>query len=110
LDNPAITSFAGVIAAWYVGNPTIADWEISLMDTSMSPVLHNARPAVLLDRIAAALDCPVSAFTSHPLDDRVQTSELLRLWFMVEHEHDRAAVLTFLERAVEAQAINTTVK
>lgn len=53
-------------------------------------------PESLLKRIAAALDCPVEAFSDPSSLDRNQTVELLRLWAMIEVEQDRSKVLSFL--------------
>lgn len=51
---------------------------------------------LLLSRIAAALDCPVEAFSDPSSLDRNQTVELLRLWAMLKDEQDRSKVLSFL--------------
>jgi len=54
----------------------------------------------LLQRIAAALDCPVTNFyQSHPCEAS-QTAEMLRLWMLIEHEQDRLKVLSILRSAV----------
>ena len=66
------------------------------------------RSADLLDRIAEALDCPVSAFAEGQApSDPSQTAELLRLWAMIEPEEDRAKVLSFL-RSIVAQSSLTS--
>lgn len=50
----------------------------------------------LLSRIAAALDCPIEAFSDLSALDRNQTVELLRLWASLRDEEDRLKVLSFL--------------
>ncbi|KQP48800.1 hypothetical protein ASF34_20900 [Methylobacterium sp. Leaf106] len=52
--------------------------------------------AALLNKLATALDCPVSAFSESSLGDPTQTAELLRLWAMVDDEQDRLNVLSFI--------------
>lgn len=52
--------------------------------------------AALLDKLATALDCPLSAFSEPSRSDPTQTAELLRLWAMIEDEQDRLNVLSFI--------------
>lgn len=54
------------------------------------------RTATTLEKVAAALECPVSAFSEPHTGDHAETAELLRLWAMIEPGQDRAKVLSFL--------------
>jgi len=54
----------------------------------------------LLDRIAEALNCPVSLFLEPPEGASAKIDELLRLWFMIEHENNRTKVLAFMRQTV----------
>lgn len=56
----------------------------------------SARAASLLSRIAAALDCPIKAFSEPVSDEVALTAELMPLWLTIEHERDRMKVLSIV--------------
>lgn len=56
----------------------------------------SARAASLLSRIAAALDCPIEAFSEPVSDEVALTAELMPLWLTIEHERDRMKVLSIV--------------
>ena len=64
----------------------------------------SSRTAALLAKLAAALDCPVAAFSDPTLFDPAQTAELLRLWLMLGDEHDRLKVLSFISTLAFSQS------
>ena len=62
-------------------------------------------PDHVLTRIAAALDCPVQAFSAAPGSDR-QTggAELMRLWVEIANDAGRQRVLACAQVVVELQS------
>lgn len=62
------------------------------------------KTSLVLERIANALECSVEAFVGPSSTSAAQTAELMRLWSLIEHEQDRAKVLSFLRSIAPAAA------
>lgn len=61
------------------------------------------RSTDIVRQIAQLLGCPLEAL-SNPTPSRFdQTGELLRIWLLIEHEHDRDKVLSYM-RIITDQA------
>lgn len=84
------------------GKQQLVAWDRSMLVGDEAEGMGD-RSALILARIAETIGCPVSTFTASSGHAPDETTELLRLWLMLEHEQDRAKVLAFLRNAVSVE-------